>query len=82
MAGTGIVYHLNRRLQLLASPDLWYLKPDFEDVTQTVAIGHNMVVPGVVSMSNASSYSINSQTQDYQQNMSTLNLTTGLGLSL
>jgi hypothetical protein len=81
-AKAGIVYHLNKQLNLLANLDFWYLKPDFKHVTQTVLVANGLVIPGVLSPGNATSLSVNSQTRDYKQNMSTLNLTVGLGISL
>ena len=83
MAKTGIVYHLNKQLDLLANLDFWYLDPNFKHVTQTVIDVNHLVIPGVISPSNsASPPSINSQTRDYKQNMSTLDLTIGVGISL
>jgi hypothetical protein len=82
MAKAGIVYHLNKHLDLLANLDFWYLKPNFKNVTQTVIVANGLVIPGYLSPSNATSLSVNSETRDYKQNMSTLNLTVGLGISL
>lgn len=78
----GIAYHLNKRLQLLANLDFWYLNCNFKQVTQTVLIANQLVVPGLLQPGNASSISVNSQTQDYKQHMNTLNLTVGLEVSL
>jgi len=81
-AGAGMIYHLNRRLQLLAHLDFWYLKPNFKNVTQTLAVAHHLVVPGYLSLNNFTSISYYGDTHDYKQNMSTINLSVGLGLSL
>ena len=82
MAKAGVVYHLNKRLDLLANLDFWYLDPNFKQVTQTVLVANGLVIPGMISPNNATSLSVTSQTRDYKQNMSTLNLTVGLGISL
>jgi hypothetical protein len=83
MAKAGIVYHLNKRLDLLANLDFWYLDPSFKHVTQTVIVVDQLVIPGVISVSNsASPPNIASETRDYKQNMSTLNLTVGVGIAL
>ena len=83
MAKAGIVYHLNQRLNLLANLDFWYLDPNFKQVTQTVIVVDHMVTPGYIYPGNSlDPPSINIQTRDYKQNMSTLNLTVGLGISL
>ncbi|MDO6431932.1 hypothetical protein Q4E93_15100 [Flavitalea sp. BT771] len=82
-AKAGIVYHLNKQLNLLANLDFWYLDPNFKHVTQTVIVANDLVIPGVISPANAGSPpSITSETRDYKQNMSTLNLTVGVGISL
>jgi hypothetical protein len=81
-AGAGIIYHLNRRLQLLAHLDFWYLNPNFKNVTQTLAVAHGLVIPGFLSLNNFTSISYYGQTRDYKQNMSTLDLSVGLGVSL
>jgi hypothetical protein len=82
MAKAGVVYHLNKQLDLLANLDFWYLNPDFKHVTQTVLDAKGLVVPGLISPGNATSVSVTSQTRDYKQNMSTLNLSVGVGVSL
>jgi|GEM_PF-1317882 len=82
MAKAGVVYHLNKRLDLLANLDFWYLDPNFKQVTQTVLVANGLVIPGLISPNNAMTTTITSQTRDYKQNMSTLNLTVGLGISL
>jgi len=81
-AKAGIVYHLNKHLDLLANLDFWYLNPNFKHVTETILIADGLVIPGVISPSNASSLSVNSQSRDYKQNMSTLNLSVGVGIAL
>lgn len=81
MAKAGVLYKLKGRFSLTASVDYWYLKPDFT-ITQSVAFGRRMVVPGLYSLNNATSISVSSMTTQYSQAMNSLNLIVGVSMRL
>ena len=82
MLKAGMVYHLTKRCALTANIDFWYLKPTFKNVTQTVVFAQGLIVPGVLSPSNATSISVYSDTRSYQQPMNSVNVTVGLAYGL
>jgi len=73
----GVVYHLNKRLNIVANLDFWYLEPTFK-ITQNVVVASHLIVPGNLSLSNAQSISVQTNTRNYDQAMNTLNLTVGV----
>jgi len=81
MAKAGVLYKLTGKFSLTASVDYWYLKPDFT-ITQTVAFGRHMTVPGIYSLTNAQAVSVNSSTTQYSQQMNSVNLIVGVSMRL
>ena len=69
------------RFSLTACVDYWYLSPDFT-ITQTVAYGQHLIVPGVYELSNASSINTTSGSASYTQKMNSFNLTLGVAMKL
>lgn len=81
MAKAGFAYHLTDRFSLTACVDYWYLSPDFT-ITQTVAYGQHLIVPGVYELSNASSINTTSGSASYTQKMNSINFTLGVAMKL
>jgi len=82
MVKAGIVYHLNARWNVLANVNFWYLQPTFRHVTQSVIIANGLIIPGYLSVNNASSISYSTYTRDYKQNMNSVNFTAGVAFRL
>jgi hypothetical protein len=69
LAGLGVRYQWSSRLSLLARVDYAYLNPTFNNVHATLAFGQGLVIPGIVSLSNARSIAYSSETRSYTQAM-------------
>ncbi|HVW61258.1 MAG TPA: hypothetical protein VHC48_14505 [Puia sp.] len=81
MAKAGVLYKLTEKLSLTASVDYWFLKPDFV-LTQSVAFGRHMMIPGMYQLSNAASISTYSVRAPYSQQMNSFNLLVGVSMHL
>jgi len=77
----GFTYKLTGKFSLTASVDYWYLNPEFS-LTQTVAIGRHLNVPGVYELANASSISVFENSTKYSQQMNSVNLSVGVAMRL
>lgn len=81
MAKAGLLYKLTEKFSLTASLDYWFLKPDFV-LSQSVAFGRHLVVPGLYQLSNAASVSYYSVKAPYSQQMNSFNLLVGVSMRL
>lgn len=81
MAKAGLHYKLTEKFSLTASVDYWFLKPDFV-LTQSVAFGRHMMIPGVYQLNNAASISTYSVKAPYSQQMNSFNLLVGVSMRL
>ena len=82
IGGLSLSYRLHGRWSLLAKADYMYLKPKFHNVTTTVVNAHHLIIPNNLSPSNASYVTVNTTTRDYEQPMSSVNISVGLGWAL
>lgn len=82
MLQAGMIYKLGKRCALTAHVDYWYINPTFKNVTATVVFAQGLIVPGYLSPNNATSISYASETRNYQQPMSSVNVTVGLAYEL
>lgn len=82
LAKAGLVYFLNPRWSLIGELGFWYLKPTFKNVNQRIIDGKGLVVPGFISLSNATSVTISSYTNNYTHPMNTIDLSVGIAMRL
>ena len=78
LAGLGVRYKLKGHWSLIAQLDYNWLEPTFKNVTTNVVMAQGFVVPGITLLSNASSLEENSQTANYKQPMSCIDVRVGL----
>lgn len=81
LAGAGLSYHLTPHYSLLLHAGYSYLDPSFQNVHRTVYFAQGLIVPGDLSLSNAASLSVFSETRSYTQAMSSVGVTVGFGYS-
>jgi hypothetical protein len=82
LAKAGIVYTLGSRWSLLADVGFWYLKTDFGNVTASELDAKGLVVPGLISPSNATVITVNANTYNYTQPMNAIDLSVGIAMRL
>lgn len=78
LAGLGLRYQRNIHWSLLMEIDYDWLKPTFRNVTTTLATGKHLIVPGMISLSNAASVAYYTNTRNYIQPMSCLDIRVGV----
>jgi len=79
LAGLGVRYQWSSRLSFLARVDYAYLKPTFNSVNTTLAIGQGLVVREIVLLSNARSVAFYSETRNHTQAMPCVEAMVGVG---
>lgn len=77
-AGLSVYYRWSSRWSLMAKADYTWLKPTFHNVTALIIYAGGLVVPGILSPSNASTLSAYITTHDYTQAMPTVNILVGV----
>lgn len=78
LAGLSARYQWRDHWSFVARLNYSYLKPTFNNMIATVAEAHHLIIPGVLSLANAESFSVNSESRNYTQPMSSLDLVVGM----
>jgi hypothetical protein len=81
LAGAGLAYHLTRHWSLLLHAGYSYMHPTFRNLRVEIVNAQNLVVPGIVSLSNATVIEESVYTRNYSQAMNSVDVTVGVGYS-
>jgi hypothetical protein len=81
LAGAGLSYHLTRLWSLLLHAGYTYMDPTFRNLRGEIVNAQNLVIPGIIWLSNAMVINESVYTRNYTQAMSSVDVTVGVGYS-
>lgn len=82
MAKAGVTYQLKKHLFLAGNVAFWNIRPSFKNVTVLEDHSYGFVIPGIISLYNARSWTRTPHVADYSQPMNSIDVSIGAGITL